>query len=265
MHESDQPPADNSSHRHDITDMAVRVRSFFLALSFLTRLSVPLRASARDMSASVLYYPLVGALLGALLCLPLWLGLFAQQPWLQAWLFILLSAWLTRALHLDGLADVCDALGSGKTGPAFREVLKDSRIGAFGVVGLMLALSGQLVAAAALLRDGHIAPLFFAPLYGRCLPIALASLSFPYSNTGLGALLAGTAKPPALALAAVCCLGTGAFCLSGPSFFLCLALTVCTLFSLTRLARREGGYNGDFMGCAIVAGELTALLAATAV
>lgn len=245
-------------------------RSFLLAACFLTRLPSPPRmhaapcANADALSAAALYYPLVGALLGALLCLPLWLGFFAQQPWVQAWLYILLSAWLTRALHLDGLADLSDALGSGKSGPAFRAVLKDSRIGAFGVISLVLALSGQLVLCASLLQAERIPPLFFAPLYGRCLPILFACLNTPYADTGLGALLAKTAKAPALALAVLCALCFGALCLPWPSLLLCLALSALLLAFLTRLARREGGYNGDFLGFCIVAGENLALLAAVA-
>lgn len=260
MHNPEQGP---SVHR---IWFAKGVRPFFLALSFLSRLSPPLRASPEEMSASALYYPLVGALLGAVFCFPLSIGLFAGHPWVQAWLYILFSVWLTRALHLDGLADICDALGSGKTGDAFRVVLKDSRIGAFGATGLTLALGGQIILAATILQSGKIAPLLFAPLYGRCLPIALASLVPPFSETGLGSLLfSDTLKTPALLLAAVCALCGSLFCLSLPSFLLCLLFTAPALVLLVRLARREKGYSGDFFGCLIVAGETAVLLAAVAI
>ena len=237
-------------------------RPFLLALGFLSRLGPPLRADAKELPASVLYYPLVGAVLGALLCAPFAFGLFTGQPWVQAWLFVLGSVWLTRALHLDGLADIVDALGSGKTGDAFRAVLKDSRIGAFGGIGLTLILSGQIIFSAAILLEGKIAPLFFALLYGRCLPILLASLSSPHPQAGLGAVLSEAPKKPALLLAVACILLGGALCLPAPSLFFCLLLTGLVLLWLLRLARREGGYSGDFFGFLIVAGESIALLAA---
>jgi len=240
----------------------VFIRPFLLALGFLTRLAPPLPATEKELSASVLYYPLVGAVLGALLCTPLAFGLFAGQPWVQAWLYVLASIWLTRALHLDGLADLADALGSGKAGDAFRAVLKDSRIGAFGVTALALIVSGQIIFCASILLAGNSAPLFFAPLYGRCLPVIFAAFTPPHPQAGLGSLVSSAAKKPALLLAAACIVIGGSVCLSLPSLFLCLFLTALALLFLNRLARREGGASGDFFGCVIVAGETIALLAA---
>jgi len=259
MRDPEQTPA---AGRSRLSGPIQSARPFFLALGFLSRLAPPLSASPRELSASVLYYPLVGAVLGALLCAPLAFGLFSGQPWAQAWLYVLGSVWLTRALHLDGLADIIDALGSGKTGHDFRTVLKDSRVGAFGAVGLTLVLSGQIILSAAILLSGKIAPLFFAPLYGRCLPIIFASLTFPHPQADLGALLSKTTKKPALFLAAAFILFWGTLCLSLASLFLCLLLTAFMLLLLARLARREGGYSGDFFGFIIVAGETIALLAA---
>lgn len=240
----------------------VHVRHFLLALGFLTRLAPPLAADKADMGRSVLYYPLVGALLGALLCLPPTLGLFAAYPALQAWVYLLLSVWLTRALHLDGLADVLDALGSGLQGQGFQTVLKDSRIGAFGVVGLVLALGGQAILLTPLLESGNLAPLFFAPLYARCLPIVFASLARPHPQASLGSILATAPRKTALIIALLTALVSGPLCLSPARFCLCLLLTLPFLSLLLRLARREGGYNGDFLGCCIITGELAALLSA---
>jgi adenosylcobinamide-GDP ribazoletransferase len=234
---------------------------FFLALGFLTRLGPALRAEATDISKSVLYYPVVGAVLGAVLTLPPAFGLFSGRPLVQAWCYAVLSLWLTRVLHFDGLADVLDALGSGKRECGFQSVLKDSRIGAFGSTGIASALAGQIVVAAALLESGQLAPLFFAPVYGRCLPILLASLATVHPKAGLGSILAAAPRKAAPAFAAFCALCGGIFCLSPPGLVLCLLLTLPCMIILVRLARREGGYNGDFLGAAIVAGEICALLA----
>ena len=234
---------------------------FLLALGFLSRLAPPRQADNARMAASVFYYPLAGLCIGLLCALPAWAGLWSGRPLVQAWLYVLLSAWLTRALHLDGLADVLDAVGSGKRGEAFRAVLKDSRVGAFGVAGITLALCGQAFLAASALEAGLVAPLVFAPLYGRCLPIVIASLSSPYAGAGLGVLLAAASRARCLSFACAAALIGGLVCLGPGAFALTLLFTLPPLLFLIRLAREEGGYNGDFLGFAIVGGELAALLA----
>ena len=248
--------------RPGISRFFVSVRPLLLALGFLTRLAPPLQASTQEMAAAVRYYPFAGGILGAVLCLPFALGAFSSHPWVQAWLFVMFSAWLTRALHLDGLADVLDALGSGRHGDEFRAILKDSRIGAFGVAGLALALCGSIILAAALFTSNHLAPLFFAPLYGRCLPIIFACMTPAHPQAGLGALLAASSRLPALILAAGSALLAGLVCLPPLALLICCCTTALCLFPLSRLATREGGYNGDFFGCAIILGELSVLLAA---
>lgn len=239
-----------------------QARAFLLALGFLSRLAPAMSADARAMSSSVVWYPVAGAALGAVLTLPFLTGLFAGQEWVRAWLYAALSAWLTRALHLDGLADVLDALGSGRRGEAFRAVLKDSRLGAFGAAGLFFVLAGQLVLAAACFRADRLAPLFFAPLFARCLPIVLALLAPFHPSASLGAFMRGAPKKPAVSLAVCASLPGGILCLGGSSLLICLFLAACVLLWLALIARRENGLNGDFFGCAIVAGEIAVLAAA---
>jgi adenosylcobinamide-GDP ribazoletransferase len=235
-------------------------RPFLLALGFLTRLAPAGMASSEELSASCRWYPLAGAVLGAalLLCL-LPILAWADSPAAAAWIYVLASVWLTRGLHLDGLADLADALGSGKTGPAFREVLKDSRLGAFGCLALVLALGGQMVMAGTCLAGDRLAPLFFAPVFARCLPLFLAGLAPVWPGSRLGAILAASrgGRPPALA-----CLLPGPFCLGLIPFLLALAASCALLAFLVRVARREGGYNGDFAGALIIGGECAALAAA---
>lgn len=218
-------------------------------------------ASEREMALAGIYYPSAGVVLGAVLVLPPYCGWFAGHAWVQAWLYVLLSAWLTRALHLDGLADVLDALGSGKTGSAFQAVLKDSRMGSFGCVGLILALAGHIILAAACLETGRLAPLACAPVFGRCLPIALAVIAPANPNARLGALLAAAPKAPALLIAAVC-LVVSLLPLSFSGMFAALCLAVLCLYILRRTAFCQNGYNGDFCGFAVVAGETALLLGA---
>ena len=119
---------------------------FLCALSFLTRLVPPREVDAVDFPKTLLWFPAVGLAVGLAAVLPAWLGLFAHLPWLQGWLIVGLSLWVTRGLHADGLADVADAWGSAATGDRFWAIKKDSRAGPFGVLWLVMAGLGQTLA-----------------------------------------------------------------------------------------------------------------------
>lgn len=233
---------------------------FVIALGFLSRLGPARQADNAQMSASVFYHPPAGLCIGLVAALPAMTGLCREHAFVAAWLYVFLTAWLTRAIHLDGLADVLDAVGSGKHGESFRDVLKDSCVGAFGATGIGVALCGQLVLAAPIIAAGHMAPLLFAPLYGRCLPIVVVCLAPPYARTGLGALLNAAPRAACLVFAACLALGGGLISLGPGGLASTILLSLPILFFLVRLARREGGYNGDFLGFAIIGGELAALL-----
>lgn len=241
--------------------MPPAVLAFWAALSFLTRLVPPPPAlDARTLHRSVPWHPFVGALAGALACLPLWLGLGQGHALIQGWLYVLCLLWLTRALHWDGLADVADACGSGQHGAGFHRVLKDSRLGAFGAMALVMGAGGQVLAAGAACAEANWWVLLLAPLLGRCLPLTLAVLCPAHADSFLGRMVSEAVSTRMGVLCALC---------AGTLIFLCfrpIAACILTLVLLgivlwlARIARREGGLNGDFFGAAIVLGETAVLL-----
>lgn len=240
--------------------------SFFMAVAFLTRLPTP-RVPIHDMTAVVAgamrWYPPVGLLLGLLAALP---GL-CFAPELRGLLYVALLVWLTRGLHWDGLADLCDANGAcGTVSPddpealsqRFGEVLKDSRLGAFGAMGLVLGLGGQ----ALLATDAPLSVLLLAPVVGRTLPGLMHKFAPTRANSTLAKML-GLGLPWPWVLAH---LGLGlaaALWLLGPVRAALLSAGLALLvWRLCRLARHTGGINGDFFGAGIVCGEVATLLAA---
>jgi adenosylcobinamide-GDP ribazoletransferase len=143
-------------------------RRLILAIQFLTRLPTPQVKDFRqeDLSRSAVYYPLVGALIGVLLALPLYA--LGERPWLAGALTLLLWVWVTGALHLDGLGDVADAFGAAHRNPQrFLEVLKDPHMGVFGVVTLVMQLLLKFV----LLTELAASPAWFGivlvPVWAR--------------------------------------------------------------------------------------------------
>ena len=139
---------------------------FLLALQFLTRLPITVRDYSPDrMAASPRWYPGVGAVIGLGEGLVL-AGAAAIWPTpVAAILAIGFSLLLTGAMHEDGFADACDGLGGGRTKDRALEIMRDSRIGAYGAVGLLLILSDRIallsalspLAAPFILMAGHAA------------------------------------------------------------------------------------------------------------
>lgn len=233
------------------------------AFSFLTRL-VPSRLfSERDMASAMAWAPLVGLVLGALATLPVLAGVASRAPALQALIWIALMAWSTRALHWDGLADCMDAWGSGARGETFQTILKDSRCGSFGVLAMLLILATQ-AAALAVLFSGRLSdalpPALLAPAWGRASMLFLPALLPPHPVSTLGRIMApGCSLRLACAwlaaLSALCALVLGV----RPTLA-ALALSFAAQIFLYRLARRENGFNGDFLGASCMLCESALLV-----
>lgn len=236
-------------------------RRIHLALAFLTIFPGPRQAcSEADIISSVPFYPLVGAVLGALLAAAAWAMHMLLPPLVAGFALVGVCAALTRGLHWDGLADVADAWGARAEGDRFWAIVKDSRMGAFGALAMVLGVGLQGAALGNLCAAARFEPIFLAPCLGRLACLALASAGRPWARPGLGSLALRGATPQALGanlLAAILLAG-----LAMPLTRLLAALGASSigLGLLLRLARRHQGLNGDFLGAAIVWTETMVLV-----
>lgn len=237
---------------------------FLAALGFLSRLAPARVIDEADMRRLMFHLPLCGLVIGIFASAPAlvlhFAGLSGWSPLVQAWLCVMLSAWLTRGLHLDGLADVMDGAGQHLNPERFWIIIKDSRSGTFGVAALALALLGQTLLFAEAIKGGQALLLPWVFVFGRACAVALGRATRELVRPGLGGLfIAGATLPSlfwALALALLPMLALR------PGVAVAAALpTLVLLFSLRRLARAVGGVNGDFLGAGIVLGETCAALA----
>lgn len=122
------------------------MRGLISGLRTLTRIPCPGREST-DLADALPYFPLIGALLGMGITLAVWfMSLYFGWPLGGATVAVALMTWLTRGLHLDGLADVTDALGGGHTRERRLAIMKDPHTGAFGVIAVVLVLILKIVA-----------------------------------------------------------------------------------------------------------------------
>ncbi len=243
------------------------MRSLLFAIGFLTRLPVPaLRGVDATMQArSLPWYPLVGALVGGLLCATAWAlaRIGAPAPLAAA---LLLATWVavTGALHLDGLADSADAWlgGHGATPAEAREhtlaIMRDPRCGPAAVVALALALLLKFAALGALPQPAW-RPLLLAPTLARA-AVVLAFASMPYvRRAGIGSGLA--AAPKAWSLAALALVVAACIAL-GDAGSVALVVAVLMFLAWRRACRaRLGGMTGDTCGALVVLVEVAVLVA----
>jgi adenosylcobinamide-GDP ribazoletransferase len=251
----------DSKHLRETPLLRSVVINLIVAAGFLTRLAPARIVQPEKLGQSLPYFPLVGLAIGLVLVAPLFLGLAAGYPWVQAWLWLAGALYLTRGLHWDGWVDVWDAWGSGAAGEHFWEVLKDSRMGAFGGMGLFMGLAGQLVLLYSALQHQAWGVLIWAPVLGRTAATILAWLGRDLGRPGLGGVFLTAADIRCLLLAVGQAALLGLLLVSGKTLLLAWALLLVGLLLLAQLAKSRQGLNGDFLGTAIVWGEICVLSA----
>ncbi len=234
---------------------------FLIALQFLTTFPIQLKAmpSPQQNGQSLLFYPVVGLLIGAIL----WAIaiLFQSLPIILLASIVLCTwIWLTGGLHLDGLADTADAWVGGFGDQARTlAIMKDPNCGPIGVLSLVMICLLKWSAIYVLLQQKMLLALLIFPVLGRIAPLILF-LTTPYvRKNGLGSALAEFIPQKTAVLLIV-------VCLSFPLVFSWLGLvsSFVFLFSLYYLRhkfiQRIAGITGDTVGASIEILETATLL-----
>jgi adenosylcobinamide-GDP ribazoletransferase len=239
----------------------------FTALSLLSRLPLPAaQVTPERLGPAAWAWPLAGALLGGLAALVAALALaLGLPPAAAAGLALAAQVGATGGLHEDGLADSADGLWGGHSRARRLEIMKDSRIGSYGVLALTIGLGLRWTALAALMGSG--APWAALIGIGALSRLPMVSLARRLPQARPGGLSAQTGAPPAGAEAlAAAVTALLALLLTGPAALpAALAVALATL-AVARLAKaRIGGQTGDILGAAQQVAEIAGLLALAAV
>jgi adenosylcobinamide-GDP ribazoletransferase len=227
---------------------------FLLALQFLTRLPLPaeLGWSEARMAATPRWHPAVGALVGAAAAAVYWAAVQVFPPLLAVLLSTAAGVLLTGAFHEDGFADACDGLGGGTTREHALAIMRDSRLGTYGALGLGLIVAGKVAALAALPPAAVPVVLVAGHAASRASSAAVLATSAYVRDHGTGKPVAGGIGPRGLVLA----LGTGAAAVLALALVLPAATVAGALaglglghWAMRRVfERRLGGYTGDCLG-----------------
>ena len=235
------------------------LRTLAGAVLFFTRLPLPrwIGVVAADLRCAITYFPLCGALVGGFSALAWWLASLVFPPAVAAGVALVAGVVFTGALHEDGWADVCDGFGGGHTKDRILEIMKDSHVGAYGVLGLVLllglrwqvlaALPGALVPAALVaghaLSRGMAATLMATLDYARREgPSKARALVVRLGGWRLLCVIATALVPLAL--------------LPWRAWWAAAALVVVRLALARWFRSRIGGYTGDCLGAAQQLGEV---------
>jgi adenosylcobinamide-GDP ribazoletransferase len=234
----------------------VNLNGLLLATQFLTRVRVPAPRSysARDVASSAWWFPVVGALLGAIVALVVF-GARFHGPLLGAAIGVVAWAWITGAMHLDGLADLTDALGAAHRDPQrFLAVLADPHAGTFGIVSIALVL---------LLKFALLAELHSSLLWALALVPAWARLGALAWTRWLPPLKAGHGQSLATGLPTGAIIAWSLLLVALSAIFapvLLLSPLVIAAWGIW-LRVRVGGMTGDCLGAGIEVTEVVLLAA----
>ena len=255
------------------------VRTFFAALRFFTRIPLPARLSdwvghsADQIARAPCYLPLIGALVGAVGSLVTETTAMVLPPSIAIVLGMAATLFVTGAFHEDGLADSADGFGGGWDKAQVLAIMKDSRIGSYGVIAVVMALLLKFVALLefdALLEHDAAPPLGLAFLLiaahatSRLAPVVLMN-ALDYvrdDEASKSKPLTGRLGTGSLLFAAICALSP---LLLLPAITIGVALGFAALTSAAcayYFQRRIGGYTGDCLGAAQQLAELAFYLGA---
>ncbi|GGK66622.1 adenosylcobinamide-GDP ribazoletransferase [Nocardia camponoti] len=234
-----------------------------LAFSWLTVFPIkgPNTIDRNAAGKAIAAAPVVGLVLGAVAAGALWLTSHALTPLLAGLIAVGILALLTRGMHIDGLADTIDGLGSYGSPERAREVMKSGGAGPFGVAALIFAIGIQAAAFAHLAEQHRWAAVVAAVALGRVAVVIACRQGIPAApDAGFGALVAGTQSKltvGAWTLVAIIASAAATTWWLGP--LVAIAALAITASIVTHCLKRFGGLSGDVLGATV---EITTCVAA---
>lgn len=238
------------------------MQPLIIAFQLLTRIPIPVAVESTPQSrgASILFYPLVGAVIGGLLLLLASLLPTISVP-LQASLILVLWVALTGGLHLDGLADSADAwVGGMGNRERMLEIMKDPTSGPMGVISIVLLLLVKWSAIMALLKGGEWIMLIWPPILARTALITLFQTT-PYIRPGgMGDGISSNIPRWLGLLVQVFVLGIALF--YGVSWIVLLITAIALILFRWMVVKQLGGVTGDIAGAMVEKIEALVLLLA---
>jgi adenosylcobinamide-GDP ribazoletransferase len=225
---------------------------------------IPVTARAVDVGSAARWFPLVGAMLGAVGAVVAWAltTLIGSPAAVTATVVVGLGAWVTGAIHLDGLADTADGFGGGRSREDVLRIMRDPTIGSYGATALVIVIGIKVTALAALLDRGAAFPvLVAAPAISRWTISVLATwLPYARADGGLGEAVTAGRDTIGLIMATGSTALIAIMALHEEAVIVGAAAGLTALWIARTARRRIGGVTGDVFGASVELTEASVLL-----
>jgi adenosylcobinamide-GDP ribazoletransferase len=219
---------------------------------FYTRIPVPKSTGYSDenLNKATRYFPLVGLIIGCIAALVFYLSTFILPKELAVLLSMAASIYITGAFHEDGFADFCDGFGGGNTKEKVLEIMKDSRIGTYGSIGLVMMLAFKFLSLSHIETINIPIVLIVAHAFSRIFPVIMI-YSTSYSRMDLSSKTKPVGKVGSIITFSIALITGLIGLVFMPIVIIFLAIAICSIiFIIFRnyVVRRIDGYTGDVLG-----------------
>jgi len=238
------------------------LKGFLIQIQFLTRIPLFIKINFDEecFAGGIIFAPIIGFLIGALL-IPVYLitNIFNNML-ITSVVIVFVELIITGGLHIDGLADTCDGFFSGRPKEKILEIMKDSRIGTNGAIGIIMVIIFKIIFLYSIDKNYFIQTLLIFPMLGRLNIIWSAGLSkYARESKGMGSKITELTGLKQIIISSIICLLPGLI-ISQIKFVLIFLITISFAVLFTLYSKKKiGGVTGDIFGAVIEITEVIVL------
>lgn len=236
------------------------MKRFVLMLQFMTRIpiNINLEVDEEDFFKGIIYFPLIGLIIGMFVISSYYIGLKISNALLGAVFAVIMEIFITGGLHLDGLADTFDGIYSNRPKDRILEIMKDSRLGTNGALALFVLLILKFVLISNLKIPTVYPVLLLMPVFSRLNMVLASRIAMPARKHGMGNLFIGKVKTRQFIIALILAIIPSlVFVKIVPVIALML---IFSMWYVRHISYRIDGITGDILGALCELSELAFLL-----
>ncbi|MBL4930241.1 adenosylcobinamide-GDP ribazoletransferase [Clostridium paridis] len=239
------------------------MKNFILILQFMTRIpiNINLKVERENFQKGVAFFPLVGLIVGIFEAAIFYIGSRVFPFNISIFITVISHVVITGAIHIDGLGDTIDGIFSGRSKEKILEIMKDSRVGTFGALGIIFLIVGKIITLSSINHIEVYKGIILAPIISRTLiTLLMYKRKYAREKEGMGDLFIGVLEKKNFVIALLT--GITLISIIGRIKGVIL-LIICFFFTIlfrNYIEKRIGGVTGDILGASVELNELLVFL-----